>query len=259
MRTDLESLQELFANALIDVRAIDPVLTAFKGDPKLNRERFSFYRGNISAIWQQSCANAYPVLQQLLGVEFFDDLSRAYGLAYPSQSGDLTEFGAAMPAFIETLENCSAYPYLSDVAALEWMVHRAYYLKLHAAITLAELAAVPTESLGDVRCQLQPGCFLMQSSWSVADIWQAHQHENVEFPDDLTKKTRCLVSRQHWHSSWKVQVTSLSVASYLALQALQAGETLGTALERALEEDPEFPVQSELADWMQNSLIISIT
>jgi hypothetical protein len=259
MRADLESLQELFANALIDLNMVEPALVTFKGSPELNRERFAFYRGNIAAIWQQSCANAYPVLQQLLGIEFFGDLTRAYGLAHPSQSGNLTEFGAAMPGFIGTLENCRAYPYLKDVAALEWLVHRAYYLKHEDGVTLTHLAAVPSEHLGDVQCQLQPGCFLFKSPWSISDIWQAHQKEAVIFPDDLTRKTYCLVWRQDWQAGWKVQVSHLSAASYQALQALKEGETLGTAFEKALEEDPEFAVQTELADWFHKQLLISIT
>ena len=259
MHADLESIQELFANALIDVNLVEPALATLNGDPELNRERLAFYRGNVRAIWRQSLANAYPVLLKLLGADFFDDLTRAYGLAHPSQSGNLTEFGAALSSFIDTLENCRAYPYLGDVATLEWMMHRAYYLEQAEAITLADLAMVPSERLGDVRCQLQPSCFLLHSPWSVLDIWQAHQSAEVIFPDCLTTKTYCVIWRPHWQTNWNTQVSRLSAASYLALQALQVGETLGTAIEKALEEDPEFAVQIELADWFNKQLLVSMT
>ncbi|MET3108864.1 hypothetical protein AAKU67_003505 [Oxalobacteraceae bacterium GrIS 2.11] len=258
MRADLESMQARFAQGLIDLNLVDAALADFKGDPALNRERFSYYRGNISAIWQQTCASAYPVLQKLLGTDFFNGLTRAYGEAYPSQSGNLNEFGASMSSFISILDSCRPYPYLSDVAALEWLVHRAYYLKQQDAVSLAQLAAVAPENLGDVLCQLQPCCALIESPWAIADIWHAHQGDTPVFPEQIEAQSYALVWRQPWQSSWKVQVSSLSVGSYMGLQALHSGEALGTALEKALSVDSEFAVQDELADWLKKQLIISI-
>src|SRR4051812_27929394 len=106
MRSDLETLQQTFANGLLDVDCIEPALAIFKGNYDLNRERFAYYRGNIIAIWQQACAGAYPVLQQLVGEEFFNDLARVYGLIHGSQSGNLADFGESLPNFIGTLEHC---------------------------------------------------------------------------------------------------------------------------------------------------------
>ena len=259
MHTGLELHQDQFAQALTDVNFIGPALATFKGDAELNRERFAFYRGNITAIWQQSCASAYPVLQKLLGANFFNDLARAYGRAYPSQSGDLTEFGAFMPAFINTLENCQPYAYLSDVAALEWLVHRAYYLKHAPPVTLAELATVPPDQLSDLHFQLQPCCALFESPWAVAKIWGAHQSDDPIFPDEISTTSTSLIWRHDWQSGWRVKVSQLSAGSFVALQALKAGENLGMALEKAFSADPEFAVQTELADWFQKQLIVSIT
>lgn len=259
MRADLKSLQNTFAQALVDINFLAPALTTFKGNHELNQERFALYRGNVSAIWQQSCVNAYPVLQQLVGADFFDDLARAYGRHHPSQSGNLTEFGSNMPSFLGTLESCRSYPYLSDIAALEWLVHRAYYLKHHTPLTVEELASVPPDQLSNVQCELQPCCALFDSPWAISDIWLAHQSTNPIFPDQISRRSHCLIWRLSWRSSWKVKVSQLSAGSYAALQALQAGHMLGAALDKALTVDPEFAVQTELADWFQKQLIISIT
>jgi hypothetical protein len=257
MRTDLTQIQAIFSNALLDVEQIDSALPTFKGNAELNRERFALYRGNLAAIWQQTCAAAYPVLQQLLGADFFSDVSRMYGLAYPSRSGNLTEFGDGLADFIDSLESCRSYPYLGDVARLEWLVHRAYYLPFKKPLTLTDLAAIPPEQLGDIVCPLQPACFLFESPWSVAQLWHAHQIENVNFPEQLARQTWCVVWRQHWQSGWTVQVDEISEASYVALRALQGGATLGNALELALVTDPELAVQSEMANWLQKQLIIT--
>ncbi len=254
MHTDLTTLQKNFADALLDLSRIDTALASFSGNPELNRERFGYYRGNISAIWRQTCSSAYPVLEQLTGTGFFNELARAYGQARPSNSGNLTEFGADLAGFIETLEHCRPYPYLSDVAALEWLVHSAYYLECKEPATLVQLASVPVAQLSQVRLQIQPACALLQSHWAIAEIWLAHQMEEVIFPSQPKKQNWCLI----WRSGWKVQVSSISDASYAALLALQDGFALGVALDRAIAVDPDFNVQTALADWFQKQLITSI-
>ncbi|PRC95230.1 DNA-binding domain-containing protein [Solimicrobium silvestre] len=251
----LTTLQHDFASALINLNSLDPALASFKGDPDLNRERFGLYRGNLIAIWQQTCVNAYPVLQQLVGAEFFGDLARAYGLNHASQSGNLAEFGAALSSFIATLENCRAYPYLSDVAALEWQVHRSYYLEQRSPATLAQLAGFAPELLGDLQFTLQPSCVLLESPWAVVDIWQAHQGTNTPFPEQLASATYCLIWREHHQTN----ISAISAASYAALQALNAGQPLGQAFESALAIDPEFALPTELADWFGKQLFSNIS
>ena len=259
MRADLELLQNKFARGLLDVDLVGHALMSFKGDPGLNQERFALYRGNLIAIWQQTLAGAYPVLQQLTGTDFFNDLIRGYVTGHPSQSGNLADLGSGLADFIDTLAQCRPYPYLADVARLEWVVHRAYYSAHRSPVTLAALAAVPVDQLAAIRCQLQPCCALLKSQWNSAAIWAAHQTAEVRFPEQIEKHSCCLVWRPDWQSAWKVQVSQISEASYAALDALRNGATLGDALELALTADPEFAVQAELADWLHKQLIISIT
>ena len=259
MCADLTLLQHDFAAALVRLDAGYPVNGVFKGNPAINRERFALYRGNSIAIWQQSCANAYPVLQQLVGNVFFDELARAYGQEYPSLSGNLSEYGAGLAQFISGLDNCRAYPYLSAVAELEWQVHQAYFLAHHPPATLAQLGAFPADQLADLRFTLQPGSALLTSDWATAEIWQAHQLADFSMPEQLCQTTHCLIRRPDWEASWQVQVSRISAASYAALQALSKGATLGSALELALACDPEFAIQTELADWFNQQLFCNIT
>lgn len=256
MYADLATMQAQFAAALVDADQVAPLLAELRGNSELNRERFAFYRGNIRAIWLQSCTTAYPVLQRLVGAEFFEEMAQAYGTAQPSRSGDLTEFAAGIPEFIRTLDSCRDFPYLSDVGSLEWLIHRSYYQQHQTPVTLAVLATVPGNKLADVRCALQPWCALFESEWAIVDIWTAHQHSEPIFPKEVRKRSTSLVFRQ---SSWKVHAEEISTGSYAALRALQAGETLGVAVESALSADPEFAVQSAMADWFHRQLILSIT
>ena len=270
----LAGLQQNFADGLLDINQAENALTAFKGDEALNRERFALYRGNLTAIWNQTLANAYPVLQQLLGADFFTGLARAYGQRYASHSGNLSEFGAELAEFTGTLDNTRDYPYLSDVAALEWQVHRAYYTQQLPPLTLTQLAAYSPEQLGSLRFRLQEGCALLYSSWANTAIWQAHlppdngqgqetvqtQHppQNIVFPTPLDTPSHTLV----WRDSWRVRVCQLNPASYTALHAIAAGKTLGEALDEGLntaqQNGIDFSIPAELSEWFSKQLICDI-
>lgn len=254
MLAELARIQHEFTRGLLDINAVDAVLPRFKGDQDRNRERFFHYRGNAVATWQKTCAATFPVLQSLVGETFFDELSRQYGLTCGSPSGDLAEFGAAMPEFIAGLEQCRAYPFLGDVAALEWQVHRTYHAALLAPVTLAALAAQPPEQLMDTRYALQPACVLLSSAWAVADIWLAQQSQQASMPEPVEQASYCLIWRQA--GSWEVRVSALTVASYAALRMLQSASTLGQALEAALAIDPAFAVSTETAAWLQRQLLV---
>jgi hypothetical protein len=259
MRTSLETLQQSFANAVLDVNQVEPALALFKGSNELNRKRLVFYRNNVTLNWRDTLLNAYPVLRQLMGEAFFNGVTHAYGLAHASPSGDLGEFGASLASFINTLENCQDYPFFGDVAALEWLVHRAWYLKQATPVTLAQLAAFPPEQLTEQRFKLQESCALLKSPWAVADIWHTLQNTDTpSLPDPLAKTSHCLIWRPYGVNKWAVQVDLISAASFKALQALDAGESLGQALELALEDNPEFEVQSEIANWFSKQLFNEI-
>lgn len=254
MIADLAQIQRDFTLALLDVEAVALALPWFKGDQEHNRERFAHYRGNAIATWQKTCAATFPVLQSLVGDDFFAELSRQYALAHPSRSGDLNEFGAAMPEYIAKLEQCRAYPFLGDVSALEWQVHRSYHAALEPPVTLTELALQDPQELMQTRYALQPACALLTSPWATGAIWLAHQQPEVNLPDPIKETSRCLVWRQA--GVWDVRVATLSVASYAALGALQTNATLGEALEAALAIDPDFAVQTEIGEWLQRQLLI---
>ena len=253
MLAELASIQREFTRGLLDIDAVDAVLPFFKGDQGRNRERFFHYRGNAVATWQKTCEGTFPVLQRLVGELFFAELSRQYGLAYGSQSGDLAEFGAAMPEFIAGLEQCRGYPFLADVAALEWQVHRSYHAALLAPVTMAELASQPPEQLMETRYALQPACSLLSSPWAVAEIWLAQQAPEGNLPEQIDQASHCLVWRQA--GSWEVRVAGLTAATDAALRTLQSRGTLGEALEAALAIDPDFAVLAETGEWLQRQLL----
>jgi hypothetical protein len=254
----LEDIQRKFAEALLDVHLAGQTLPMFKCDASQLEGRLGFYRGNLTAIWTQALANAYPVLCQLVGTDFFEQLARAYGQAFPSQSGDLNHFGANFPTYLAQLPIAVEYPYFPDVAALEWQVHRSYYAADATTLSLPDLLASAANDLPTVHLNWHPAAQLHQSSYASVKVWLAHQADETDQTGqtgqkrqieqasfNLTEPDYALISREQW----RVAVLPLEPAAYQALQALSRGSSIGQALELAVESNSDFEIANQLNLW----------
>ena len=242
----LAVLQKCFADALLNVDLTEQTLAVFAASTSPLEARLAFYRGNQTSIWTGALASAYPVLLELVGTEFFEQMARAYGHAFPSQLGDLNQFGADLAAFLADAPVNKDYPYFVDVAKLEWRVHRAYYAEDAEILTLPSLITGAAEKLNDARLIWHPTAQLLESPSASVSVWLSHQdenHENAQF--DLSERNYGLITRH----LWQVSVLALSEADFCVLQALTQGKNLGAALELALDSDVDFDVAGALNIW----------
>ena len=252
----LEGLQRAFATALTDARTVGTLLPELVDGDGRAAERVALYRGNVVAAWQKSLANAYPVVRALVGDEFFDALARVYGHAHPSASGDLNRFGEALAAFVAGFEPTRELPYLPDVAALEWLAHRAHYATDAQPLPRARLAALQPHELLASRFALHPACGWLRSPFPVATIWRAHQPDSgVNLPDDLDAPECALVVRPRW----RVDVVIASEAELCALAALREDAALEQAIVAALAADAAFDLPEMLVRWLDLGVIVAMS
>lgn len=245
--------QQAFAAGLFDATLAPAALAQFKGAH--SEHRYALYRGNLSATWAKTLGAAYPVIQMLVGEEFFGGLAQAYGRARPSDSGDLNRYGAHFADFLRAFPHVADYPYLPAMATLEWTLHRAHYAPSAQGVTAQQMAALSPQQVETARLQLHPACTLLASAWAVIPLWQAHQADGeVAFPSELALPSHGLVTRPHW----KTQVLPLSAASHAALSVLAAGGEFGAALDAAFELDEDYDFAANLQQWIDFALIVRI-
>jgi len=149
----LAALQQQFGAALFD-RGREALLQPLLSEGRV--ERLALYRGNLTSGWERALGDVYPVVRQLMGDEFFEGLARAYGKACPSQDPDLAGFGARFADFLAGFGPAAAYPYLPDVARLEWAVHRAYLAPDLPPLGPEALGNMAPEALDTARFTLHP-------------------------------------------------------------------------------------------------------
>lgn len=135
--------------------------------------RFDVYRASFEANLCNALRDTYPVVNRLVGEDFFGQAARAYLRAHPSRCGDLHEYGAHFATFLAALDSLGDLPYLPDVARLEWLAHQAFHAANAEPLTLGVLAKLSPEACAGL-CLL-PSVRLMHSEFPVHRIWQVNQ------------------------------------------------------------------------------------
>ena len=198
------------------------------------------YRGNL----HDALAGAYPVVEQLVGKDFFGLLTRKFIEQHFSHSGNLHRYGADMAGFVADFEPAQELAYLPDVAALEWACHCAYFADDAVSLDIIKLGQIPPEQYPGLILHTHPGCHLVRSRYPIASIWRAHQPgANNDFYIDLDSgPCNALVNRK----DDVVQINELTAADADWLSSIQTGAALGNAAYATLERYPEFDLQAAL-------------
>lgn len=251
---DLLEIQAEFARLLSSAAMPAAPNSPFVGTSWAIDPRVAVYRGNVFANARKALAAAYPIIEKLVGSEFFDGLAREYSRRSPSIAGDLNEYGQAFPEFLDTFPHVQDLPYLPDVARLEWAIHRAHYAADAVPLDLDRLAGLAPEDQGALRLRLHPACGLLTSQWPLARIWEVHRDDFTGDPrvvfDSATH--HCLVHRPQW----RVMVGALDAGALAFLACVQAGRSLEDCVARALAEDASFDLGPALAEWIGAAVIV---
>ena len=207
------------------------------------------YRGNL----HDTLAGAYPVIEQLVGKDFFRHMTRQYIEQHLSSSGNLHHYGAEMASFVAAFEPAQELVYLPDVAALEWACHCAYFADDAATLDISNLAQIPPEQYPDLILRVHPASYLVRSRYPISAIWHAHQHgANRDFHIDLDSgSSNAMVSRRED----VVHVSELLAADASWLQDIQAGTPLGRATAATQERYPDFDLQAALLNLVAQNVL----
>lgn len=245
--------QNEFAMALINRALPVPEETTSWTAPR-PLKRFNVYRGNVSGALGEALAVRYPVVQRLVGVEFFQAMAREYGLANLPRSPVLIYYGADFADFIADFEPAKSVPYLSDVAHLDSAHWEAYHAEDARAVEAQAFAALDAKTLDTVRFEMLPSVRIVSSSYPIVSIWRTNVEDAEVQPVDLTVAEDALVARPEM----LVDVRTLPPGAAVFLSLLKSGASLGEAAGSALEAVPGFDLSLNLSGLILARLVSRI-
>jgi hypothetical protein len=238
------SRQREFSAALLDGLLPCPEgLKAWNGsDPA---RRFAVYRNNVASSLVDALADTFPVLQALVGEEFFRAMARLFVQAAPPDSPILAQYGAGLADFVAGFAPALSLPYLADMARLEYARVQAYHAADAEPVSQPVLAAAMAlpERVAQLRVQLRPSARVLRSEWAVLSLWAEHQGGPAVDRRELAAPEDTLVLR----SGLQVQVLLLAPGVADFVLALQQGLALGEAANQAAQAHPGFDLGASLA------------
>ncbi len=222
----LRELQTCFLNGLSSPSSAAAALVALPEAAALARLRI--YQTNLRSNFTAALKSAYPVVERLVGADYFNHAAGEFQQRTPSRCGDLLPSGAAFPQFLAELHHAGAYAYLADMARLEWQIQHALLAGDHAPFDLAKLAAVEPARYDDLRFDTHPSLGLFESRYPALRIWQANADPTRE-PEliDLDDGADRLAILQH---GLQLTFHRLSAGEWRFLGALEDGATLADAI-----------------------------
>ncbi len=241
MMSSLRDFQNGFGSA---VRGAPAVPTgAYGADPIPLERRLDVYRNNVHSSLIDGLEQAFPVILQLVGKEFFRAMAREYLLDHMPIRGTLVGFGDGLPDFLDAFPPVSSLPYLSDVARLELLWLRSYHAADDIVLSPDEISSVPQEDLPDVKFILHPTLQAFQSAYPISSIWQAHQPgEKPESTHIGEGGEAVLLLRPHL----SVVVHKVDAGAVSFVDALRSGEPFGVAAAAALNVQSDFDLSQVL-------------
>ena len=199
-------------------------------DGLIRPKRFRVYRNNVFASLINALRSRYPVIERLVGEDFFEAAAGHFVKAHPPRSPVLIDYGKGFSAFLANFEPARPLPYLADIARLEWLRHRAYHAEDRKALRPSDLGGAPSDRISALQFVFHPSAALIISPYPIVSIWETNAYDAETRPTgpDLDGEAALVVRPEY-----EVLVVRLEEADHAFAAALAEGATLGEAAEGA--------------------------
>jgi len=240
----LRELQLRFTAALFDESGEEAVTPWIRGDEIDAAARVGIYRNNLREGFVNTLALEFPVIQRLVGEDYFRQLAIHFLATHPSRAGNLHHIGGPFAQFLHAGFASSTYSYLPDIAALEWACQEAMVASDSQPLDLSSLRSLSHDAYAQVRFNIHPACRLVRSAYPVLRIWSANQPgvDTEEVIDLGTGPDFVLIRR----ANDGIELRRLPAGDFAFLEAVAAGATLAGALEAGQGAASDFDLSKAL-------------
>lgn len=254
----LLAAQTLLANAVRHPRSMSagdvefgPALQrVVSGNDRLSPlEQTEVYREQFWLRHVASLREDFPSLAAatVLGEEGFQRMAERYLTAFPPSDFMLRNLAAKMTAFLETDPRYAVDPLLADLARVEWAFIDAYDAADPLPFDPAPLASAGEDALFSCRLEMQPPLRLVALAFPAHEFREAVRSGGApERPDP--REVRLAIFRR----GLELQSIEIEPAAFEVVRALQNGEALGEACDRAIASGiSEEEISAKLGAWFQ--------
>ncbi len=243
---------QLSQHILFDDRDILSGIRGKTTDEKLTR--LSVYKNNVFHSLAEAIKDIFPVTVKMLGEECFLALCYRYICNAPPSTPILSEYGQQFASFIAQQDEFADYPYLAELAKLEYQLLQLTNQKEEITLTPEDIAMKIdslSTSLEESHWQLASYVSLPELPYRVGTLYQQiSQEEHSNAPVDWSDKEWLLLCKNNLWGTFFI----ISYEEWLLLKKLQNDESFSAAIHH-LSQEEWIPVFQSI---IQKPLIISI-
>lgn len=166
------SAQETFLAALVGGDALPGVSD---GQGRAAPDRLDVYRNNVAASLRDALRTTFAATARLMGDTFFNAAAIDYARLERPRSPLLMRYGATFADFLAALPGLNTYPFVPEVARIEFARVTAYHAADAEPLATDALAGLPPEILVAVRLAAHPATALIRVPAGGLAAFQANQ------------------------------------------------------------------------------------
>lgn len=199
-----------------------------RADERLSAiERIDIYANMYFYRIRDCLKEDFAALCAVVGADNFHNLITDYLLAHPPVHFSLRYAGRHLPDFVALHHLSQQWPYLADLARLEWSILDAFDAADAPPLDAAALAAVAAERWPELRFQLTPSLRVLRLGWPVQEIW--HHAQRGESPSALRPEDTAL---RVWRQDLRVFHRPMDAAETAGLLAVAAAAPFAAVCEQ---------------------------
>jgi hypothetical protein len=226
-----------------------------RGDRRLSAvERLDVYADMYFYRIRDCLAEDFPAVRGVIGQETFHNVITDYLIVHPPSHFSLRNAGRYLPGFLCNHDVSQHWPFLRDLALLEWSIIEAFDAPDATPLDGAALRDLPAERWPELRLELTPSLQILHVGWPVHDVWLQAQHgESISAPTPQPTTLRV------WRQTLRVFHRVMDDVEAAALNAVTCGapftQVCDEIVARAGDADGVERAYAVLATWMSDELL----
>ena len=210
-------------------------------------DRLDIYRNTIVSGLTKALRLSHPVVERLVGREFFDGAAQIFIEGHLPRAACLDQYGEEFADFLRYFPPAASLAYLADVAKLEWAINCSLHAPDVAPVELVALAAIPADEQERVCFVAHPSVRLLSVAYPVDRVWRAvlagDDAELMSLDTGAAGPINLMVER----CPTGVEIVRLDAPAWHFLATLCDGEPLHSAIKKATGLDASAALAEHLA------------
>jgi hypothetical protein len=189
-------------------------------------ECMDIYRNGYFARLSEVLGEHFGACWKILGDETFQDICTEYILNHPSSEWNINRYGKSFPAMINSNFAVEDYPFIGDLAILEWNKQSLFHKKDDEGLNAEE-----GQKLGlneNAKIKLVSSMQIGTSIFNIPTIYSAAKSNENHFPENWEEPTSWILYKK----DNQVYIHLISRALFLMLTELINGKTINEALQK---------------------------